>query len=137
VRDRNRSFNAKSPRVNRHFSLSCGALRAIIIQLIISLQKSEHTVPISALWQHSVTVAGLRNPTLGEDDCPKLDGWWFIFVDEVPGLGVLGPNYEDLLERLKVVAGNLFRARGETIAVIEIGTRVTPVSRIEQNRTRK
>jgi hypothetical protein len=35
----------------------------------------------------------------------KLDGWWFIFVDEVPGLGVLGPNYEDLLDRLKVVAG--------------------------------
>ena len=32
----------------------------------------------------------------------KLDGWWFIFVDEVPGLGVLGPNYEDLLDRLKV-----------------------------------
>ena len=50
----------------------------------------------------------------------KLDGWWFIFVDEVPGLGVLGPNYEHLLERLKVVAGNLFRARGETVADIEI-----------------
>ena len=50
----------------------------------------------------------------------KLDGWWFIFVDEVPGLGVLGPNYEDLLERLKVVAGNLLRARGETVADIEI-----------------
>ena len=50
----------------------------------------------------------------------KLDGWWFVFVDEVPGLGVLGPNYEDLLERLKVVAGNLFRARGETVANIEI-----------------
>jgi predicted RNase H-like HicB family nuclease len=43
----------------------------------------------------------------------KLDGWWFIFVDEVPGLGVLGPNYEDLLDRLKAVAGKLFRARGE------------------------
>ena len=50
----------------------------------------------------------------------KLDGWWFIFVDEVPGLGVLGPNYEDLLERLKVVAGNLFRGRGEAVANIEI-----------------
>jgi len=36
----------------------------------------------------------------------KLDGWWFIFVDEVPGLGVLGPNYEALLDRLKVVAGD-------------------------------
>jgi predicted RNase H-like HicB family nuclease len=50
----------------------------------------------------------------------QLDGWWFIFVDEVPGLGVLGPNYEDLLERLKIVAENLFLARGETIADIEI-----------------
>ncbi len=50
----------------------------------------------------------------------KLDGWWFIFVDEVPGLGVFGPHYEDLLDRLKVVAGNLFRARGETVTDIEI-----------------
>jgi predicted RNase H-like HicB family nuclease len=50
----------------------------------------------------------------------KLDGWWFIFVDEVPGLGVLGPNYEDLLDRLKGVAGNLFRARGETVTDIKI-----------------
>ena len=50
----------------------------------------------------------------------KLDGWWFIFVDEVPGLGVVGPNYEALLDQLKVEAENLFRARGETIADIEI-----------------
>jgi predicted RNase H-like HicB family nuclease len=50
----------------------------------------------------------------------KLDGWWFIFVDEVPGLGVFGPNYEDLLDRLKVVAGNLFRARGEIVTEVEI-----------------
>src|SRR5215472_9147548 len=49
----------------------------------------------------------------------KLDGWWFIFVDEV-GLGVLGPNFEDLLDRLKVLAGNLFRERGETVADVEI-----------------
>jgi hypothetical protein len=49
----------------------------------------------------------------------KLDGWWFIFVDEV-GLGVLGPNFEDLLHRLKVLAANLFRARGETVADVEI-----------------
>ena len=41
-------------------------------------------------------------------------------MDEVPGLGVFGPNYEDLLDRLKVVAGNLFRARGETVNDIEI-----------------
>jgi predicted RNase H-like HicB family nuclease len=52
----------------------------------------------------------------------KLDGWWFIFVDAVPGLLVLGPNYEDLLGRLKVAAGNLFRARGETVTNIEIIT---------------
>jgi predicted RNase H-like HicB family nuclease len=50
----------------------------------------------------------------------KLDGWWFIFVDEVPGLGVLGPNYENLLERLKVLAGNLFRAHGATVTDIKI-----------------
>ena len=50
----------------------------------------------------------------------KLDGWWFIFVDEVPGLGVLGPNYEALLDRLKVVAADLFLARGETVTDIEI-----------------
>jgi predicted RNase H-like HicB family nuclease len=41
----------------------------------------------------------------------KLDGWWFIFVDEVPELGVLGPNYEALLNRLKNEAENLFRSR--------------------------
>jgi predicted RNase H-like HicB family nuclease len=50
----------------------------------------------------------------------KLDGWWFVFVDEVPGLGVIGPNYDDLLDRLKVVAESLFRARGETVTDIEI-----------------
>jgi predicted RNase H-like HicB family nuclease len=50
----------------------------------------------------------------------KLDGWWFVFVDEVPELGVLGPNYEDLLERLKTVAGNLFRTRGESVADVQI-----------------
>jgi predicted RNase H-like HicB family nuclease len=52
----------------------------------------------------------------------KLDGWWFIFVDAVPGLLVFGPNYEDLLGRLKVAAGKLFRARGETVTNIEIIT---------------
>ena len=50
----------------------------------------------------------------------KLDGWWFVFIDEVPGLGVVGQNYEDLLDRLKVIAGNLFRARGETVTDIKI-----------------
>ena len=52
----------------------------------------------------------------------KLDGWWFIFVDALPGLLVFGPNYEDLLGRLKVAAGNLFRDRGETVTNIEIIT---------------
>jgi hypothetical protein len=50
----------------------------------------------------------------------KLDGWWFIFVDEVPQLGVLGPNYEASLDRLKIEATSLFRSRGETITHIEI-----------------
>ncbi len=40
-------------------------------------------------------------------------------MDEV-GLGVLAPNLEDLLYRLKVLAGNLFRARGETVTDLEI-----------------
>jgi predicted RNase H-like HicB family nuclease len=50
----------------------------------------------------------------------RLDGWWFIFIDEVPELGVVGPNYEDSLDRLKVLARNLFRARGETVTDIKI-----------------
>jgi predicted RNase H-like HicB family nuclease len=50
----------------------------------------------------------------------KLDGWWFVFVDEVPGLGVFGPNYQDLLDRLTVLAGNLFRTRGKIISDMEI-----------------
>ena len=60
----------------------------------------------------------------------KLDGWWFIFVDEMPELGVVGPNYEDLLERLKRMAGNLFRARGETVADIEIVRSERPALRV-------
>jgi predicted RNase H-like HicB family nuclease len=56
----------------------------------------------------------------------KLDGWWFIFVDEVPGLGVIGPNYQELLDRLKVMAGNLFRARGEAVTDIEINPSEMP-----------
>jgi predicted RNase H-like HicB family nuclease len=50
----------------------------------------------------------------------KLDGWWFIFVEEVPELGVLGPNYEALLAKLKNEAENLFRLRGENVTDIEI-----------------
>jgi predicted RNase H-like HicB family nuclease len=52
----------------------------------------------------------------------KLDGWWFIFVDALPGLVVFGPNYEDLFGRLKRAAINVFRARGETVTDIEITT---------------
>ena len=52
----------------------------------------------------------------------KLDGWWFIFVDGLPGLMVFGPNYEDLLGRLKRGARNVLRARGETVTDIEITT---------------
>jgi hypothetical protein len=60
----------------------------------------------------------------------KLDGWWFIFVDDVPELGVLGPNYQDLLDRLKLMAGNLFRARGEAVTDIEISPSETPALRV-------
>lgn len=60
----------------------------------------------------------------------KLDGWWFIFVDEVPGLGVIGPNYEESLTRLKVMAGNVFRARGEPVADIEISPSEVPALRV-------
>ncbi len=60
----------------------------------------------------------------------KLDGWWFIFVDDVPELGVLGPNYEDSLDRLKLMARNLFRARGETVADIEIVRSEKPALRV-------
>ena len=52
----------------------------------------------------------------------KLDGWWFVFVDALPGLMVFGPNYEDLLGRLRLAAANRFRARGETVTDIEITT---------------
>jgi predicted RNase H-like HicB family nuclease len=60
----------------------------------------------------------------------KLDGWWFVFVDEVPELGVIGPNYEELLDRLKVTAGNFFRARGEAVTDIEIGPSEIPALRV-------
>ena len=78
------------------------------------------------------TISALRNITHGPPfqktpvnaacgvQQSKLDGWWFIFVDEVPEFGVLGPNYEDLLERLKVVASKLFLERGEAVSNIEI-----------------
>ena len=50
----------------------------------------------------------------------KLDGWWFIFVDDVPELGVWGPNYEALLDRLKNEAKKLCCSRGENVTDIEI-----------------
>ena len=60
----------------------------------------------------------------------KLDGWWFIFVDEMPELGVLGPNYEALLERLKIDAKTLFRSRGEPITDIEVVRSEKPALRV-------
>jgi predicted RNase H-like HicB family nuclease len=60
----------------------------------------------------------------------KLDGWWFIFVDEVPELGVIGPNYEELLDQLKVMARKLFRARGEAVTEIEISPSEMPALRV-------
>jgi len=60
----------------------------------------------------------------------KLDGWWFIFVDEVPELGVLGPNYEALLSRLKNEAENLFRSRGENVTDVEIVRCEKPTLRV-------
>jgi predicted RNase H-like HicB family nuclease len=60
----------------------------------------------------------------------KLDGWWFIFVDEVPELGAWGPNYEGLLDRLKIAAESLFRSHGETITEIEIIRSEKPALRV-------
>ncbi len=60
----------------------------------------------------------------------KLDGWWFIFVDDVPALGVIGPNYEESLDRLKAMAGNFFRARGEGVTDIEISPSDVPALRV-------
>ena len=57
----------------------------------------------------------------GSSNLSLTDGGSF-FVDALPGLLVFGPNFEDLLGRLKVAAGNLFRARGETVTNIEIIT---------------
>jgi predicted RNase H-like HicB family nuclease len=93
----------------------------------------DETIVIASLDGDDFTEPPRGRQTEGEDrvmaEChryplrvqqSKLDGWWFIFVDEVPGLGVWGRNYEDLLDRLKAVAGNLFRARGETVTDIKI-----------------
>jgi hypothetical protein len=60
----------------------------------------------------------------------KLDGWWFIFVDEVPEIGVLGPNYEVLLDRVKIEAESFFRSRGEPITRIEITRSEKPALRV-------
>jgi predicted RNase H-like HicB family nuclease len=50
----------------------------------------------------------------------KLDGWWFIAVDDVPGLSVFGSSYEDLLDQLKVAAVDLLRTRGDEVIDVEI-----------------
>jgi hypothetical protein len=52
----------------------------------------------------------------------KLDGWWFVFVDALPEVVVFGPNYENLLGRLKRVMRDVLRAQGETVTEIEITT---------------
>lgn len=52
----------------------------------------------------------------------KLDGWWFIFVEALPELVVFGPNYEDLLGRIKRVARTALRDRGVTVTDVEITT---------------
>ena len=101
--------------------------------------KPKRTVPKPVFWQHSAKVARLRKR---EDDIhtarvsimaefrqyplrveqSKLDGWWFVFVDALPEVVVFGPNYEDLLGRLKRAARNVFRAQGEIVTDIEITT---------------
>jgi len=43
-------------------------------------------------------------------------------VDALPELLVFGPNYENLLGRLKLSARNVLRARGETVTDVEITT---------------
>jgi hypothetical protein len=57
------------------------------------------------------------------------DGGSF-FVDEVPELGVLGPNYEVLLNRLRNESENLFRSRGENVAAMEIVRSEKPTLRV-------
>jgi hypothetical protein len=104
--------------------------------------KPKLTVPKSVFWQHSAIVARLKEKSKFEDDIltarmnvmaefrryplrvqqSKLDGWWFIFVDAVPGLVVFGPNYEDLLGRLKRRARDVLRPHGEIVTDIEITT---------------
>jgi hypothetical protein len=97
--------------------LLCDATTVVVIfsSLVASLARSfllmSGVVGISAVEEFH------RYPLRVQQS--KLDGWWFIFVDEV-GLGLVGPNFEDLLDRLKVLAGNVFRARGETVADVEI-----------------
>jgi hypothetical protein len=60
----------------------------------------------------------------------KLDGWWFIFVDDVPELGVWGPNYEALLDRLKNEAKKLYCSRGENVTDIEIAQSEKPTLQV-------
>ena len=50
----------------------------------------------------------------------KLDGWWFIFIDEVPELGLLVQIVKTRLPGLMFLARNLFRARGEPVTDIKI-----------------
>jgi hypothetical protein len=51
-------------------------------------------------------------------------------VDEVPELGVVGPDYAESLDRLKVMARNFFQARGEAVSDIEICPSEVPDLRV-------
>ncbi len=62
------------------------------------------------LWQNFAdTRCESSNPS-------STDGGSFLWT----GIVVFGPNYEDLLGRLKRAARNVFRARGETVTDIKI-----------------
>jgi len=97
--------------------------------------KPQRILPKTVFWQHSAKVARLRKRKTARMNVmaefrryplrveqSKLDGWWFIFVEALPGLVVFGPIYEDLLGRLKRGARNVLRARGEIVTDIEITT---------------
>ena len=60
------------------------------------------------------TAGAVENLKLLQD--PNSD----VQIAFVTGLGVWGRNYEDLLDRLKAAAGNLFRARGKTVTDMKI-----------------
>ena len=81
------------------------------------------TVVRTGSWQNVTdTPCASNNPS-------STDGGSFSWM-KCRDSGVLGPNYEDLLDRLKVVAGNVFRARGETVTDIKITPPERPVLQV-------